>query len=162
MAEAKSCSAAETACAAVLLPPPSSTVSGGVYAIRWTLRPDHAWIVRKWLSLDLQSFTCRRSSTETRRCSVQVSSTLSRTPAISTFMGGKRSRRVKARHAGSTYPGLRFAFVSGQYVAWGPLRGRRALPGVSPTNPVSSFFYLLTAAHVLQCVLGSAGRTASM
>ena len=45
-------------------------------------------------------------------------------------------------------------FVTGQYVAWSRLRGEGLYLA---TNPSSSFFYLLTAAHVLHVLGGLVG-----
>jgi cytochrome c oxidase subunit 3 len=49
--------------------------------------------------------------------------------------------------------GLGLAFVAGQYAAWGQLKSEGLYLA---TNPSSSFFYVLTAAHVLH-VLGGLG-----
>ena len=72
---------------------------------------------------------------------------------VASFMGNREG------HAGSASRWLYatlllgLAFVAGQYVAWGQLRAQGVFLA---TNPSSSFFYVITAAHALH-VLGGLG-----
>ena len=76
---------------------------------------------------------------------------------VASFMGGPAGK--VAVPLGWLYATLALGllFVAGQYEAWLQLRARGFY---LPTNPSSSFFYVLTAVHVLH-VLGGSGRAGS-
>ena len=73
---------------------------------------------------------------------------------IATYMGGLRSEVASpARWLYATLI-LGLAFVAGQYVAWLQLKSQGLFLA---TNPSSSFFYVLTAAHALHVFGGLGG-----
>lgn len=72
---------------------------------------------------------------------------------IGTFMSGGKSHVVKPAVWLYSTLGLGLVFVAGQYVAWRQLSAQGLFLA---TNPASSFFYVLTAAHALH-VLGGLG-----
>ncbi len=138
-------------------PPPASTgIWVVVYAITMTFAAlTSALIVRKGSSLDWHSFT--------------LPSILYLNTAVllgSSFALEIARRRVARFMGGIAIPGesparwlyitLAFGllFVIGQYMAWGRLRAEGLYLA---TNPSSSFFYLLTAAHVLHVLGGLFG-----
>ena len=73
---------------------------------------------------------------------------------IADFMGGLKSQSESPARWLYVTLFLGLLFVAGQYVAWLQLRGEGVFLA---TNPSSSFFYVLTAAHVLHIVGGLAG-----
>jgi cytochrome c oxidase subunit III len=138
-------------------PPPSSTgIWVVVYAITMTFAAlTSALIVRKGSSLDWQSFTLPSIlylNTALILCS-SVTLEIARR-RVATFMGGVAIPGESP--ARWLYFTLVFGllFVTGQYVAWSRLRAEGLYLA---TNPSSSFFYLLTAAHVLHVVGGLIG-----
>ena len=71
------------------------------------------------------------------------------------FMSGRRVVANPARWLYVTL-GLGLLFVAGQYIAWLQLRAQGLFLA---TNPNSSFFYVLTAAHALHVLGGLGGLT---
>jgi cytochrome c oxidase subunit III len=138
-------------------PPPASTgIWVVVYAITMTFAAlTSALIVRKGSSLDWQSFTL--PSILYLNTALLLGSSVTLEVArrrVATFMGG-----IAVPGEGPArwlYITLVFGllFVMGQYVAWTRLRAEGLFLA---TNPSSSFFYLLTAAHVLHVLGGLAG-----
>ncbi len=74
---------------------------------------------------------------------------------VAAFMTGRRDAAHPARWLYITL-GLGLVFVAGQYAAWRQLREQGLFLA---SNPSSSFFYVLTAAHALH-VLGGLGGLA--
>jgi cytochrome c oxidase subunit 3 len=72
---------------------------------------------------------------------------------VAAFMGGLRSRATNPALWLYVTLSLGLVFVAGQYIAWRELRTQGLYLA---TNPSSSFFYVLTAAHALH-VLGGLG-----
>jgi cytochrome c oxidase subunit III len=68
------------------------------------------------------------------------------------------SRRQALQWLGATL-GLGLLFVVGQYIAWLQLRSEGLYLA---TNPNSSFFYVLTAVHVIHVLGGLGGMTLAM
>jgi cytochrome c oxidase subunit III len=138
-------------------PPPASTgMWVVVYAITMTFAAlTSALIVRKGSSLDWQSFALPSIlylNTALILCS-SVTLEIARR-RVAAFMGGIASPgESPARWLYITLV-LGLLFVIGQYVAWSRLRGEGLYLS---TNPSSSFFYLLTAAHVLHVLGGLVG-----
>jgi cytochrome c oxidase subunit 3 len=138
-------------------PPPASTgIWVVVYAITMTFAAlTSALIVRKGSSLDWQSFTL--PSILYLNTALLLGSSVTLEVArrrVATFMGG-----IAVPGEGPArwlYITLVFGllFVMGQYVAWARLRAEGLYLA---TNPSSSFFYLLTAAHVLHVLGGLIG-----
>ena len=138
-------------------PPPASTgIWVVVYAITMTFAAlTSALIVRKGSSLDWQSFTLPSILYLNTALLLGSSVTLEiARRRVATFMGGiALPGESPARWL---YITLVFGllFVTGQYVAWARLRAEGLYLA---TNPSSSFFYLLTAAHVLHVLGGLVG-----
>ncbi|MGH9544004.1 MAG: cytochrome c oxidase subunit 3, partial [Terriglobales bacterium] len=137
-------------------PPAASTgIWVVVYAITMTFAAlTSALIVRKGSSLDWQSFTL--PSILYLNTALLLASSLTLEVArrrVATFMGGLAvPGESPARWLYITLV-LGLLFVVGQYVAWLRLSAEGLYLA---TNPSSSFFYVLTAAHVLH-VLGGLG-----
>jgi len=72
---------------------------------------------------------------------------------VATFMGGVRKQNENPAHWLYITLFLGLLFVAGQYIAWRQLSAEGVFLA---TNPSSSFFYVLTAAHALH-VLGGLG-----
>jgi cytochrome c oxidase subunit III len=138
-------------------PPPASTgIWVVVYAITMMFAAlTSALIVRKGSSLDWQSFTLPPILYLNTALLLGSSVTLEAARRrVATFMGGiALPGESPARWL---YITLVFGllFVTGQYVAWDRLRAEGLYLA---TNPSSSFFYLLTAAHVLHVLGGLIG-----
>jgi cytochrome c oxidase subunit 3 len=138
-------------------PPPASTgIWVVVYAITMTFAAlTSALVVRKGSSLDWQSFTLPSILYLNTVLLLGSSVTLEiARRRVATFMGGIAiPGETPARWL---YITLAFGllFVTGQYVAWARLRAEGLYLA---TNPSSSFFYLLTAAHVLHVLGGLVG-----
>ncbi len=138
-------------------PPPASTgIWVVVYAITMTFAAlTSALVVRKGSSLDWQSFTLPSILYLNTVLLLGSSVTLEiARRRVATFMGG-----IAIPGEGPArwlYITLVFGllFVTGQYVAWARLRAEGLYLA---TNPSSSFFYLLTAAHVLHVLGGLVG-----
>jgi cytochrome c oxidase subunit 3 len=137
-------------------PPPASTgIWVVVYAITMTFAAlTSALIVRKGSSLDWQHFTLPSilyfNTVLLLGSSVALEISRRR---VAAFMGGIAIPRESP--ARWLYITLVFGllFVIGQYVAWARLSAEGLYLA---TNPSSSFFYVLTAAHALH-VLGGLG-----
>jgi cytochrome c oxidase subunit 3 len=75
---------------------------------------------------------------------------------VAAFAGGRQDRvGVPLRWLYLTL-GLGLMFVGGQYLAWSQLKAQGLYLA---TNPSSSFFYVLTAVHLLHVVGGLGGLT---
>jgi cytochrome c oxidase subunit 3 len=127
-----------------------------VYAITMTFAAlTSALIVRKGSSLDWQSFTLPSILYLNTALLLGSSVTLEiARRRVARFMGGiALPGESPARWL---YMTLVFGllFVAGQYVAWARLSAEGLYLA---TNPSSSFFYLLTAAHVLHALGGLIG-----
>jgi cytochrome c oxidase subunit 3 len=138
-------------------PPPASTgIWVVVYAITMTFAAlTSALIVRKGSSLDWQSFTLPSILYLNTVLLLGSSATLEvARRRVASFMGGLAVPGESP--ARWLYITLVFGllFVTGQYVAWARLRAEGLYLA---TNPSSSFFYLLTAAHVLHVLGGLMG-----
>ena len=113
-----------------------------------------ALVVRKGASSDWQQFTLPAILYLNTLVLVASSVTLELSRRrIATFMGGLRIGSNPARWLYLTlFFGL--VFITGQYIAWLQLRGEGLYLA---TNPSSSFFYVLTAAHALHVIGGLGG-----
>ena len=138
-------------------PPPASTgIWVVVYAITMTFAAlTSALIVRKGSSFDWQSFTLPSILYLNTVLLLGSSATLEvARRRVASFMGGPAVPGESP--ARWLYITLVFGllFVTGQYVAWARLRAQGLYLA---TNPSISFFYLLTAAHVLHVLGGLVG-----
>lgn len=75
---------------------------------------------------------------------------------IADYMRGRESNRSSSMLWLNSTLLLGLVFVVGQYLAWLQLRARGLY---LPTNPNSSFFYVLTAVHVIHVLGGLGGLT---
>lgn len=75
---------------------------------------------------------------------------------IAVYMGGPRTHDESQARWLYVTMFLGFVFVVGQYIAWTQLRAQGLYLA---TNPNSSFFYVLTAIHVLHVLGGLTGLT---
>lgn len=137
--------------------PPAS--SSAIYVVLFAITMmfaafSSALIVRKGSSLDWQTFTLPSILYLNTLILLASSVTLEISRRrVAAFMGGLKSHAESpARWLYITLI-LGLLFVAGQYVAWSQLRGEGLYLA---TNPSSSFFYVLTATHVLH-VLGGLG-----
>jgi cytochrome c oxidase subunit 3 len=138
-------------------PPPASTgIWVVVYAVSMTFAAlTSALIVRKGSSLDWQSFTLPSILYLDTVLLLGSSVTLEiARRRVARFMGGVTSPGESPARWLYITLGLGLLFVTGQYVAWSQLRGQGLYLA---TNPSSSFFYVLTVAHVLHVLGGLAG-----
>jgi len=76
--------------------------------------------------------------------------------AVADFMRGKQVSRSVPRAWLNATMGLGLLFVVGQYFAWLRLRSEGLY---LPTNPNSSFFYVLTGVHAIHVLGGLGGLT---
>jgi len=137
-------------------PPPSST---GIYVVLFAITMmfaafSSALIVRKGSSLDWQTFTL--PSILYLNTLILLTSSVTLEVArrrVATFMGGLKSHTESPARWLYITLSLGLLFVAGQYAAWSQLRTEGLYLA---TNPSSSFFYVLTATHVLH-VLGGLG-----
>jgi len=137
-------------------PPASST---GIWVVLFAITMmfaafTSALVVRKGASLDWRHFTLPSILYFNTVLLLASSVTLEVSRRrVATFMGGLASKAESpARWLYITLL-LGLLFVAGQYVAWHQLSGEGVFLA---TNPSSSFFYVLTAAHALH-VLGGLG-----
>ncbi len=137
-------------------PPPAST---GIWVVLAAISMSFAaltsaLVVRKGGSLDWRHFTLPSVLYLNTLLLLASSVTLEISRRrVARFMGGLRSRvRSPARWLYITLS-LGLLFVAGQYIAWRQLSAQGLYLA---TNPSSSFFYVLTAAHALH-VLGGLG-----
>ncbi|MGA9527334.1 MAG: cytochrome c oxidase subunit 3 [Terriglobales bacterium] len=140
-------------------PPPTST---GIWVLMFSITMTFlaftsALIVRQGSALDWEHLALPR---------ILFFNTLVILASSITLEVGRREVRSFMGHAkAAAHPGrwlyvtlgLGLLFVAGQYVAWMQLRSQGFYLA---TNPNSSFFYLLTAAHALHVLggLGGLGR----
>jgi len=75
---------------------------------------------------------------------------------VGSFMGGLKAQITSPSRWLYVTLGLGLLFVAGQYVAWLQLRSQGLYLA---TNPNSSFFYVLTAAHAFHVLGGLGGLT---
>jgi cytochrome c oxidase subunit III len=78
---------------------------------------------------------------------------------VAAFMRGEDSDPAAATLWLNATMALGLVFVAGQYIAWLKLRSEGLY---LPTNPNSSFFYLLTGVHVIHVLGGLGGLTRVM
>ena len=137
-------------------PPPSST---GIWVVLFAITMmfaafTSALIVRKGSSLDWRHFTLPSTlyfnTLLLLASSVTVEISRRR---IAAFMGGLKNQVENPARWLYITLFLGLLFVAGQYVAWRQLSAQGLYLA---TNPSSSFFYVLTAAHALH-VLGGLG-----
>lgn len=137
-------------------PPPASTaIWVGLFAITMSFAAlTSALIVRQGASLDWRHIGLPSILYVNTLLLFASSVTLEMgRRQIARYMGGLRS---EVRNPGMwlyVTLGLGLLFVAGQYLAWRQLRSEGLYLA---TNPSSSFFYVLTAAHALH-VLGGLG-----
>ena len=113
-----------------------------------------ALIVRKGASLDWRPFTLPSILYFNTFLLLLSSVTLEVSRRrIAVFMGGLRSQAENPARWLYVTLSLGLLFVAGQYIAWRQLSAQGLFLA---TNPSSSFFYVLTAAHALH-ILGGLG-----
>lgn len=137
-------------------PPPASTgIWVGLAAISMTFAAlTSALVVRKGGSLDWRHFTL--PSILYLNTVVLLASSLTLEISrrrVAGYMGGLKSQVANPARWLYITLGLGLLFVAGQYLAWRQLSAQGLYLA---TNPSSSFFYVLTAAHALH-VLGGLG-----
>src|SRR5579862_2138560 len=138
-------------------PPPASTgIWVGLFAIGMTFAAlTSALVVRKGGASDWRHFTIPSILYLNTIVLIASSVTLEISRRqIAAYMGGLRS---KVAHPGRWLYitlALGLLFIFGQYVAWRQLSAQGLYLA---TNPSSSFFYVLTAAHVLHITGGLGG-----
>lgn len=140
-------------------PPPSATgIWVALAAIGMTFAAfTSALVVRKGGSLDWRHFTLPSILYFNTMVLLASSVTLEISRRrVATFMGGLRIQSASAHRWLYLTLGLGLLFVAGQYLAWRQLSAQGLYLA---TNPASSFFYVLTAAHALH-VLGGLGGLA--
>ena len=137
-------------------PPPSSTgIWVVLFAISMTFAAfTSALVVRKGSSLDWRHMTLPSILYFNTLLLVTSSVTLELSRRrVATFMGGLKSQVPNPARWLYVTLFLGLLFVAGQYLAWLQLSAGGLYLA---TNPSSSFFYVLTAAHALH-VLGGLG-----
>jgi cytochrome c oxidase subunit 3 len=137
-------------------PPAASTgIWVVLFAITMTFAAfTSALIVRKGASLDWRHFTLPSILYFNTVLLLASSVTLEVSRhRVANFMGGLKSRSETPSRWLYVTLFLGLLFVAGQYVAWRQLSSQGVFLA---TNPSSSFFYVLTAAHALH-VLGGLG-----
>ena len=113
-----------------------------------------ALVVRKGASLDWRHFTLPSILYFNTLLLLASSVTLEvARRRVATFMGGLRSQAESPARWLYITLSLGLLFVAGQYIAWRQLSAQGLFLA---TNPSSSFFYVLTAAHALH-ILGGLG-----
>ncbi|MBZ5722857.1 MAG: cytochrome c oxidase subunit 3 [Acidobacteriia bacterium] len=138
-------------------PPPSSTAIWVVlFSITMTFAAfTSALIVRQGSSLDWRHFTLPSILYGNTAVLLASSATLEMARRrVASFMGGARSQVGSPARWLYVTLGLGLLFVAGQYAAWLQLKGEGFYLA---TNPSSSFFYVLTAAHALHVMGGLGG-----
>ena len=138
-------------------PPPASTgIWVGLAAIGMTFAAlTSALVVRKGGSMDWRHFTLPSILYLNTALLLASSWTLEiARRRVASYMGGLRTQvQHPARWLYATLV-LGLLFVGGQYIAWRQLSAEGLYLA---TNPASSFFYVLTAAHVLHVFGGLGG-----
>jgi len=138
-------------------PPPSSTAIWVVlFSITMTFAAfTSALIVRKGSSLDWRPFTLPPILYFNTVLLLASSVTLEVSRRrIAAFMGAAKSQTENPGRWLYITLTLGLLFVAGQYVAWLQLSAQGVFLA---TNPSSSFFYVLTAAHALHVLGGLSG-----
>jgi cytochrome c oxidase subunit III len=138
-------------------PPPASTgIWVALAAISMTFAAlTSALVVRKGGSFDWRHFSL--PSILYWNTLVLAASSVSLEVArrqVARFMGGRRSEVHSPSRWLSITLFLGLCFVAGQYIAWRQLSAQGLYLA---TNPSSSFFYVLTAAHALHLLGGLGG-----
>ncbi|MGH9513772.1 MAG: cytochrome c oxidase subunit 3 [Terriglobales bacterium] len=140
-------------------PPSSSAIWVGVAAICMSFAAfTSALIVRQGGSNDWRHFTLPSMLYLDTVVLLASSVTLEiGRRRVAAFMGGVRSQAANPARWLYVTLVLGLIFVAGQYVAWLQLKAQGLYLA---TNPSSSFFYVLTAAHALHVLggLGGLGR----
>jgi len=137
-------------------PPASST---GIWVVLFAITMmfaafTSALVVRKGSSLDWRHFALPSILYFNTFLLLMSSVTLEvARRRVATFMGGVRKQNENPAHWLYITLFLGLLFVAGQYIAWRQLSAEGVFLA---TNPSSSFFYVLTAAHALH-VLGGLG-----
>lgn len=137
-------------------PPPSST---GIWVVLFAITMmfaafTSALVVRKGSSLDWRHFALPSILYFNTFLLLVSSVTLEvARRRVTAFMGGLRSKNESPARWLYITLFLGLLFVAGQYIAWQQLSAQGVFLA---TNPSSSFFYVLTAAHALH-VLGGLG-----
>jgi cytochrome c oxidase subunit 3 len=137
-------------------PPPASTgIWVALAAISMSFAAlTSALVVRKGGALDWRHFTLPSILYLNTLLLLASSVTLEISRRrVAAFMGGGRSRNTSPARWLYVTLALGLLFVAGQYLAWRQLSAQGLFLA---TNPSSSFFYVLTAAHALH-VLGGLG-----
>ena len=136
-------------------PPSSSAIWVAMFAISMMFAAfTSALIVRKGSSMDWQSFTLPSILYFNTFLLLVSSVTLEvARRRVDVFMKGARSSAERPALWLYITLSLGLLFVVGQYIAWKQLSAQGMYLA---TNPSSSFFYVLTAAHALH-VLGGLG-----
>jgi len=140
-------------------PPPASTgIWVGLAAISMTFAAlTSALVVRKGASLDWRHFSLPWILYLNTGVLLASSVTLEiARRRVASYMGGMRSKGTDPAKWLYVTLGLGLVFVAGQYFAW---RQLSAQGFYLATNPSSSFFYVLTAAHALHVLGGLGGLT---
>ena len=138
-------------------PPPAST---GIWVLLAGITMTFAaftsaLIVRKGGSNDWQGFTLPSVLYFNTLLLIASSVTLEISRRrIASFMGSAATQVTAPARWLYVTLGLGLLFVAGQYMAWAKLRSEGLFLA---TNPSSSFFYVLTAAHALHVLGGMAG-----
>lgn len=138
-------------------PPPASTgIWVGLFAITMTFAAlTSALVVRKGGASDWRPFTIPSILYLNTIVLIASSVTLEISRRqIATYMGGLRNRVPNPARWLYVTLALGLLFVAGQYVAWRQLSAQGLYLA---TNPSSSFFYVLTAAHLLHITGGLGG-----
>jgi cytochrome c oxidase subunit III len=138
-------------------PPPASTgIWVGIAAITMTFAAlTSALVVRKGGALDWRHFTI--PSILYLNTVVLIASSVTLEIArrrVAVFMGGLKGGASKPARWLYITLALGLLFVAGQYIAWRQLSAQGLYLA---SNPSSSFFYVLTAAHVLHLFGGLGG-----
>jgi len=137
-------------------PPASST---GIWVVLFAITMmfaafTSALVVRKGASLDWRHFTLPSILYFNTLLLLVSSVTLEVSRRrVAAFMGGLRSQSESPARWLYITLSLGLLFVAGQYIAWRQLSAEGLFLA---TNPSSSFFYVLTAAHALH-ILGGLG-----
>jgi len=137
-------------------PPASST---GIWVVLFAITMmfaafTSALVVRKGASLDWRHFTLPSILYFNTLLLLVSSVTLEVSRRrVAAFMGGLRSQSESPARWLYITLSLGLLLVAGQYIAWRQLSARGLFLA---TNPSSSFFYVLTAAHALH-ILGGLG-----
>jgi cytochrome c oxidase subunit III len=137
-------------------PDPSSTgIWVGLAAITMTFAAfTSALVVRQGAAPDWRHFTLPRVLYFNTMVLLASSITLEKSRRRLTATISKREHITDSAYWLYATLGLGLIFVAGQYAAWLRLKSQGLYLA---TNPSSSFFYLLTAAHALHLVGGLAG-----